>query len=153
MKTILLTFLTLATIAFAAPAKRVTHTEHEDGTGSAKEIDPDKRQSIETFFDSNQKNRKPIYKIVYKLDDRLQPQSGIYYNNAGRIFQKSTYTLDGADRMIQEIVYDGKDALVCTKNYIWGTRFGQPALIEVQVYDRNGRLTKTQKGSSLRRTK
>jgi hypothetical protein len=142
--------LLLATTALAAPAKRVTNTEHEDGSGSSKEIDPEKRESVETFYDSR---RKPTYKIVYQLDDRLQPKSGIYYNNAGKIFQKSTYTLDGADRMIQEIVYDGRDALVCTKNYIWGVRFRQPALLEVQVYDRNGRLTKTQKGNTLRKMK
>jgi hypothetical protein len=146
----ILALLTLTTLAFAAPAKRVTHTEHEDGTGSAKEIDPEKRESTETFFNSQ---RKPIYKIVYKLDDRLQPQSGVYYNNAGKIFQKSTYTLDGADRMIQEVVYDGRDALVCTKNYIWGTRFGKPSLVKVQVYDKNGRLTRTQEGEKLRRSR
>jgi len=143
--------LALAGSADAAPAVRVTNTEHNDGSGSSKAIDPEKRESVETFFDAG---RKPTYKIVYKLDDRLQPVSGIYYNNAGRIFQKSTYTLDGADHMIQEIVYDGKDALVCTKNYVWGTRYGQPTLIEVQVYDRNGNLTKSQKrGSSPNRSR
>jgi hypothetical protein len=142
------TCLILVGSAFAAPAIRVTNTEHNDGSGSSKEIDPEKRQSIETFFDGS---RKPAYKIVYQLDDRLQPVSGIYYNNAGRIFQKSTYTLDALDHMIQEIIYDAKDSLVCTKNYIWGTRYGQPSLIEVQVYDRNGRLTKAQKGGGLRR--
>jgi hypothetical protein len=153
MKSILRSFLSilvLSSVAFAAPAKRVTNTEHDDGSGSSKEVDPDKKQTIESFFDSR---RKPTYKIVYKLDDRLQPISGIYYNNSGKIFQKSSYTLDGADRMIQEVVYDAKDSLVCTKNYIWGTRFGQSALVEVQVYDRNGNLTKTQKGSTLRKTK
>jgi hypothetical protein len=151
MKIVLSTLLSiiLAASAWAAPAIRVTNTEHNDGTGSSKEIDPEKRQAIETFFDGS---RKPTYKIVYKLDDRLQPISGIYYNNAGRIFQKSSYTLDGADHMIQEIVYDAKDALVCTKNYIWGTRYGQPTLVEVRVYDRNGNLTKSQKrGSAFRR--
>lgn len=137
----LATFICLGSLTFAAPAKRVTNTEHDDGSGSSKEIDPEKKQSIESFFDSN---RKPKYKIVYQLDNRLQPVSGIYYNNAGKIFQKSTYTLDGADRMIQEVVYDAKDTLVCTKNYIWGTRFGQSTLLEVQMYDRNGNLMKTQ---------
>lgn len=132
----------LPALALAEPARRVTNTEHEDGSGSSKDIDPEKRQSIESFFDQS---RKPLYKIVYQLDSRLQAQSGIYYNNAGRIFQKSTYTFDGADRMIQEIVYDAKDTLVCTKNYIWGTRFGKPSLLEVHTYDRNGRLSKTQK--------
>ncbi len=151
MKLVVSTLLSsiLAVTALAAPAVRVTNTEHNDGSGSSKEVDPEKRQAIETFFDTG---RKPTYKIVYQLDDRLQPVSGIYYNKAGKIFQKSTYTLDGADHMIQEIVYDSKDALVCTKNYIWGTRFGQPSLIEVQVYDRNGNLTKNQKrGSAYRK--
>lgn len=146
----LLALATFASLALGAPAKRVTHTEHEDGTGSSKEIDPEKRESTETFFNSQ---RKPMYKIVYKLDDRLQPQSGVYYNNAGKIFQKSTYTLDGADRMIQEVVYDGRDALVCTKNYIWGTRFGKPALVKVEVYNKHGVKTRTQEGEKLRRSR
>ena len=146
---IIATCFALAAAAVAAPAVRVTNTEHNDGTGSSKEVDPEKRESTETFFDGS---RKPRYKIVYKLDDRLQPISGIYYNNAGRIFQKSTYTLDGADHMIQEIVYDGRDKLVCTKNYTWGTRFGQPALVKVEVYDAYGRLTNTQeRGSAYKR--
>ncbi len=138
---ILAASLCLGSLAFAAPAKRVTNTEHDDGSGSSKEIDPEKKQSIESFFDSN---RKPRYKIVYTLDNRLQPVSAIYYNNAGKIFQKSRYTLDGADHMIQEVVYDAKDTLVCTKNYIWGTRFRQATLLEVKMYDRNGNLMKTQ---------
>ncbi len=147
MKTLpaLLSACLLSATALAVPAVRVTNTEHNDGSGSSKEVDPEKRQSVESFFDAG---HKPVYKIVYQLDDRLQPVSGIYYNNAGKIFQKSTYTLDNADHMIQEIVYDAKDSLVCTKNYIWGTRYGQPKLLEVQVYDRNGNLSNSQKRGS-----
>src|SRR5262245_42490706 len=113
MKTTLLALLTLASVALAAPAIRVTNTEYEDGTGSSKEVNPEKRESVETFFDTHtdgkDAKRRQLYKIVCKLDDRLQPVSGIYYNNAGKIFQKSVYTLDGADHMIQEIVYNAKD--------------------------------------------
>ena len=141
----LLCLSTLALTAHAERAVRVTNTEHNDGSWSSKEVDPEKKQTTEMFYTAA---RKLNYKIIYQLDDRLQPVSGLYYNKLGKVFQKSTYTLDGADHMIQEIVYDARDSLVCTKNYIWGTRYGQAALLEVQVYDRMGRLTKTQKGSA-----
>ena len=147
MKTIIV-LLALSTFAFAAPAKKITNREFPDHSGSSKEIDPDKHQSIETFYDSS---RKPTYKIVYKLDERLQPVSGIYYNAAGTVFQKSTYKLDGADRIIQEVVYDAKDRLVCTKNFIYGTRAGQTKVIGIDTYDSNGTLIRPQQASGKRK--
>ena len=147
MKTII-ALLALSTFAFAAPAKKITNREFPDRSGSSKEIDPDKRQSIETFYDQS---RKPTYKIVYKLDERLQPMSGIYYNAAGVVFQKSSYKLDGADRIVQEVVYDSKDRLVCTKNFIYGTRAGQTKVIAIDLYDSNGVLVRPQKGSGKKK--
>lgn len=147
MKTIIV-FLALSTFAFAAPAKKITNREFPDRSGSSKEIDPDKRQSIETFYDQS---RKPTYKIVYKLDERLQPISGIYYNGAGVVFQKSTYKLDGADRIIQEVVYNSKDRLVCTKNFIYGTRAGQTKVIGIDTYDSNGVLIRPQQSGGKKR--
>ena len=61
--------------------------------------------------------------------------------------------MDGADRVVQEVVYDPRDQLVCTKNFVYGTRFGQSALLEVQTFDRNGALTKKQKVTSVRRAR
>jgi hypothetical protein len=152
MKTLpaLLSTLMLTTAAFAVPAVRVTNTEYDDGSGSSKELDPEKRQSIETFFDAS---RRPMYRILYQLDDRLKPVAGIYYNNKNRVFQKSSYTLDGADRIIQEVVFDPKDTLVCTKNFYYGTRGGQSALLKVVTYDRNGTMVKEQKVNSVRRVR
>lgn len=147
MKTIIV-FLALSTFAFAAPAKKITNREFPDRSGSSKEIDPDKRQSIETFYDQS---RKPTYKIVYKLDERMQPMSGIYYNGAGVVFQKSTYKLDGADRIIQEVVYNSKDRLVCTKNFIYGTRAGQTKVIGIDTYDSNGVLIRPQQSGGKKR--
>ncbi len=144
----IIVLLALCTFAFAVPAKKVTNREFPDGTGSSKEIDPDKHQSIEIFYDQS---RKPTYKIVYKLDERLQPMSGIYYNAAGVVFQKSTYKIDGADRIIQEVVYDSKDNLVCTKNFIYGTRAGQTKVIGIDTYDSNGVLIRAPKGSGKKR--
>ena len=144
----IIVLLALCSFTFAKPAKKISNREFPDGTGSSKEIDPDKRQSIEVFYDQN---RKPTYKILYQLDERLQPMSGIYYNAAGVIFQKSTYKLDGSDRIVQEVVYDAKGNLVCTKNYIFGTRAGRPTLIGIDTYDSNGVLIRPQKGSGKKR--
>jgi hypothetical protein len=139
MKTLAILFL-LAIAAHALPPKKITNRELEDGTGTSKEVDPDKRQSVEIVYDAA---RKPRYKIVYQLDERLQPLSGIYYNNAGKVFQKSAYKVDGSDRIVQEVVYDAADRLVCTKNYIYGTRGGRSKVIGVDVYDANGQLMKS----------
>ncbi len=141
--------LALSAFAVAAPpAKKISNREFPDGSGSSKQIDPDKHQSIEIFYDAG---RKPTYKIVYKLDERLQPMSGIYYNNAGVVFQKSTYKLDGADRIVQEVVYDAKDHLVCTKNFIYGTRAGQTKVIGIDTYDSSGALVRPQQGSGKKK--
>src|SRR6186713_2144489 len=125
-----------ATAAFAAPATKVTNTQFPDGTGSSKLVDPEKKQAVETIFNG----KKVSYKIVYSLDERMQPLSGVYYNAAGRVFQKSRYRLDGADRIIQEVVYDAADKLVCTKNYIYGSRAGRDSVVAVDTYDANGNL-------------
>ena len=137
MKT-LIALLIIATTAFALPAKKVSNREFPDGTWSSKEIDPEKRQSIERFYT---RGSKVAYQtVVYKLDARMQPESGIYYNGKNQVFQKCTYILDGADRIIQEIVYDARNALSGTNNYIYGTRGGQSTLINVDRYDANGVL-------------
>ncbi len=142
MKT-LLALLAIPALAFAGlPAKKVSTRLFPDGTGSTKEIDPEKRQSIETFINSS---GKMTYKIVYQLDERLQPLSGIYYNAQNKVFQKSSYKVDGADRILQEVVYDAKDRLACTKNFIYGTRSGKSALVGVDIYDANGVLMKSPK--------
>ena len=51
----------------------------------------------------------------------------------------------GADRIIQEVVYDAKDRLACTKNFIYGTKSGKSALVGVDIYDANGTLMKSPK--------
>ncbi len=142
MKT-LLALLAIPALAFAAlPAKKVSTRLFPDGTGSTKEIDPEKHQSTESFVDAS---GKMTYKIIYQLDERMQPLSGVYYNAVGKVFQKSAYKVDGADRIIQEVVYDAKDRLACTKNFIYGTRSNKSALIGVDIYDANGVLKQTQK--------
>ena len=142
MKT-LLALLLIPTLVFAGlPAKKVTTRLFPDGSGSTKEIDPEKRQSTETFINSS---GKMTYKIIYQLDERLQPISGIYYNPQDKVFQKSTYKTDGADRIIQEVVYDAKDRPVYTKNFIFGTKSGKSALVGVDIYDANGTLMKSPK--------
>jgi hypothetical protein len=145
MKTLLLILATFNVAAFGAPALKVTNRQYEDGGGSSKEVDPEKKQAIESFITGAGKLQ---YRIIYQLDDRLQPLSGVYYNAAGRVFQKSAYKLDGADRIIQEVIYDGTDKLVCTKNYIYGTRGGKDKVVAVDTYDPNGRLIPTVKKSS-----
>jgi hypothetical protein len=124
--------------ATAAPALKVTNRQFEDGSGSSKQVDPEKKQAIESFITGTGKLQ---YRIIYALDERLQPLSGVYYNAAGRVFQKSAYKLDGADRIIQEVVYDANDKLVCTKNYVYGIRGGKDnTVVAVDTYDSNGNL-------------
>ena len=125
-----------ATAAFAAPATKVTNTQFPDGTGSSKLVDPEKNQAVETIFNG----KKVSYKIVYSLDERMQPLSGVYYNAAGRVFQKSRYRLDGADRIVQEVVYSAANKLVCTKNYIYGAKAGKDVVDRIDTYDPAGKL-------------
>src|SRR5687767_13927506 len=103
MKTTLLILATLNLAVFGPPALKVTNRQYEDGSGSSKQLDPEKKQAIESFITGAGRLQ---YRIIYQLDERLQPLSGIYYNAAGRVFQKSAYKLDGSDRIIQEVVYD-----------------------------------------------
>jgi hypothetical protein len=150
MKFLLLFLSALSFSAWGAPALKVTNRQFEDGGGSSKQVDPEKRQAIESFITGSGKLQ---YRIIYALDERLQPLSGVYYNAAGRVFQKSAYKLDGADRIIQEVVYDANDKLVCTKNYVYGTRGGKEnAVVAVDTYDANGNLiAKPRKGAPARR--
>ena len=144
MKTLLLLF-TLTCFASAIPPIRITNREYPDGSGSSREMDPSKRTSTETFYDSS---RKMTHKIVYNLDERLQAISGIWYNAKGVIYQKSTYKLDGEDRVIQEVIYDARDRLLGTKNYSYGTRNGKAIVVSVDTYDANGNLIQTPRRST-----
>lgn len=144
MKPVLL-LLALAATAAAIPPIRITNREYPDRSGSSRETDPSKRHSVETFYDST---RRMTHKVIYKLDDRLQPQSAIFYNAKGVIYQKSTYRLDGEDRIIQEVIYNAKDVLICTKNYTYGSRRGKDIVVNVDTYDSNGNLVQApQRGS------
>lgn len=155
MKTKFILIATLCALilpSFAQAGKKVTNRQFPDGTGSSKSLDSEKRESIETVYDTA---GRMVYRIRYKLDHRMQLVSGIYYNKLGKIFQKSAYRLDPQDRIIQEVVYDSKDRLVCTKNYEYGVRTqwvqGRPTqstfVERVSVYDSQGRLkTTTQTG-------
>ena len=141
--------LTLAAMASAAPALKITNRQFEDGGGSSKQVDAEKKQAIESFITGTGKLQ---YRIIYQLDERLQPISGVYYNAAGRVFQKSAYRLDGADRIIQEVVYDANDKLVCTKNYVYGNRGGKDStVVAIDTYDANGNLIPTKKAGGGRR--
>ena len=150
MKSILLILAMLSLPAWSAPALKVTNRQFEDGGGSSKQVDPEKRQAIESFITGSGKLQ---YRIIYTLDERLQPVSGVYYNAAGRVFQKSAYRLDGADRIIQEVVYDPNDKLVCTRNYVYGTRAGKnDTVVAVDTYDPNGNLiVPARKGTPVKR--
>jgi hypothetical protein len=150
MKTLLTILVALSLPAFAAPATKVTNRQFEDGSGSSKQVDPEKKQAIESFINGAGKLQ---YRIIYSLDDRLQPLSGVYYNAAGRVFQKSAYKLDGADRIIQEVIYDANDKLVCTKNFVYGSRGGKDnTVVAVDTYDANGNLlAQPKKGAAPRR--
>lgn len=148
MKT-LLALLICASTAFAIPAKKVTNKEFPDGTWSSKETDPEKRRATERFYTLGAK--VPYQTILYKLDDRMQPESGIYYNAKNIVFQKCTYKLDGADRIIQEVVYDAQGKLRGTNNFIYGTRGGQSTLIGVDRYDANGNLIPKAKATGRKR--
>ncbi len=145
----IIAFLILATTAFALPAKKITNREFPDGTWSSKEMDPEKRRSIERFYTLGSKT--PYQTVLYQLDDRLQPMSGIYYNSKNQVFQKCNYKLDGSDRIIQEVVYDAKGTLTGTNNYIYGTRGGQSTLIGVDRYDANGNLIPRAKTTGRKR--
>ena len=108
MKT-LIALLFLAAVAAAAPMKRVTNREFPDGSGSSKETDPEKFQAVETFYDST---RKVTHKVVYQLDGQLLPQSAIFYTPKNVVYQKSTFKLDGQERIIQEVIYDANGNLI-----------------------------------------
>lgn len=148
MKT-LLALLSLTALAAASPMKRVTNREYPDGSGSSKETDPEKRQAVETFFGPT---RKVTHKVIYQLDERLQPLSAIFYDPKNIVYQKSTFKLDGEDRIIQEVNYDAKDRLIGTRNFTYGTRNGSATVINVDSYDSNGNLIQSpRQGSSRRR--
>jgi hypothetical protein len=136
----LLILLALSVTASAVPPIRVTNREFPDRSGSSRMTDPSKQESTETFYDSR---RRMTHKVVYKLDERLQPLSGIFYNAKGVVYQKCAYKLDGQDRIIQEVIYDGKDNLLGTKNYHYGTRNGAAIVVDVDTYDSNGNLIQT----------
>lgn len=139
MKTLSI-LIALTSLASALPPIRITNREYPDRSGSSRELDPSKRQSTETFYDSM---RRVTHKIVYKLDERLQPVSALLYNAKGILYQKSAYKLDGEDRIIQEVIYDAKDKLLGTKNYNYGTRNGSAIVVNVDTYDANGNLLQT----------
>jgi hypothetical protein len=142
---------TLAATALAEPPIRITNREFTDGSGgSSRKTDPEKRQSVETFYDGS---GRPTKKAVYKLDERLQPESAIFYNANGVVFQKSTYKLDAEDRIIQEVIYDAKDNLLGTKNYRYGMKNGKAIVVEVDVYDSNGNLIQTPRRSSSKKAR
>ena len=148
MKT-LIALLSLTALVAAVPMKRVTNREFPDGSGSSKETDPEKRQAVEIFYGSS---RKMTHKVVYQLDDRLQPVSAIYYDPKNVVYQKCSFKLDGEDRIIQEVIYDAKDRLLGTKNYNYGTRNGTATVINIDSYDSNGNLIQSpRQGSGKRR--
>ena len=148
MKTIL-ALIIFATTAFAIPAIKITNKELGDGTWSSKETNAEKRRATERFYRNGSK--APYQTILYQLDDRMQFESGIYYNSKNQVFQKCTYKLDGADRIIQEVVYDAQGKLRGTNNYIYGTRGGQSTLIGVDRYDGNGNLIPKAKPTGRKR--
>ncbi len=143
------TFIALEVPAFSQAAIKLTNRQFPDGGGSSKELDPDRRESTETFYDTS---GAVTYKIRCKLDEHLQPVSGIYYNKAGKVFQKSAYKLDGQNRIVQEVVYDPKDRLVYTKTFEYGMRtrmiMGKQTttsfLEKVYTYDARGQLKKVE---------
>ena len=149
MKT-LIALLSLTALAAAAPMKRVTNREFPDGSGSSKETDAEKHQAIETFYGPS---RQMIYKVLYQLDERLQPLSAIYYDPKHKVYQKKTYKLDGEDRIIQEVIYDAKDNLVGTRNFTYGTRNGTATIIQTDTYDSNGNLIQSPRQSGSSRTR
>ena len=81
--------------------------------------------------------------LVTQFDDRLAPVSAITYNAKGVLYQKSAYKTDGEDRIIQEVIYDAKDNLLGTKNYIYSVRPGGGIGVSVDTYDANGNLVQT----------
>jgi len=143
-------FLALSTAALAEPMIRVINREFPDGSGSSRHLDPSKRESTETFYDSS---RRITHKIVYKLDDRLAPVSAIMYNAKGIIYQKSAYKTDGEDRVIQEVIYGPRDNLIGTKNYIYTIRTNGSIGVSVDTYDANGNLIQTPRLSSSAKKK
>ena len=148
---VLLLLLVLSATALAVPPIRVVNREFPDGSGSSRLIDPSKRESTESFYDSS---RRLTHKIVYKLDEHLAPVSAIMYNPKGVIYQKSAYKTDGEDRIIQEVIYGPKDNLIGTKNYIYTLRTNGTIGVSVDTYDSNGNLIQTPRLSkSGRRTR
>ena len=139
MKTLII-FLTLSAAVLAEPAIRLTNRKFPDGSGSSRNVDSLKRESIETFFDSS---LRMTHKVVCKLDERLAPVSAIMYNAKGVIYQKSAYKTDGEDRVIQEVIYGPRDTLLGTKNYIYSLRPGGAISVSVDTYDANGNLIQT----------
>lgn len=133
----LLIFLALSAVAIAIPPIRLTNREYPDGSRSSREIDPIKHLSTESFFDPG---LRLTHKLVCKLDERLAAVSAIMYNAKGVVMQKSTYKLDGEDRIIQEVIYDPRDNLLGTKNYHYSTRNGSSVVVSVDTYDANGNL-------------
>ena len=148
---VLLLIHALQTRTFAEPPIRVINREFPDRSGSSRIIDPSKRESTETFYDSS---RRVTHKIVYRLDERLAPVSAIMYNAKGVIYQQSAYKTDGEDRIIQEVIYGPKDNLIGTKNYIYTIRTNGSIAVDVDTYDSNGNLIQTPRLSrSGRRTR
>lgn len=140
---VLLAVIALTLPALAAPrGTKVTNRQFPDGTGSSKITDPDKKTAEETFVDAK---GRVTHKIVYALDNRLQPISASCYSAKGILNYKSSYKLDGADRIVQEVMSNGQGKLICTKNYIYGTANGQSVLQEIEWYDSKGQRVEMKK--------
>jgi len=147
MKAVII-LLALGAFASAEPAIRVTNRQFPDGSGSSTEKDSSKRQSVETFFAPG---GKTTHKVLYQLDERMQPLSGIFYDAKGKIYQKSSFRLDVNDRIVQEVIYDAKGNLICTRNYSYGSRNGKAIVVDVDTYDSEGNLIQTPKQSRTAR--
>src|SRR3954464_7682874 len=111
MRGALFTILQIAVLTTGAFAQggspiKVTTTLHPDGTKTVMQTDPDNRTAEATTLTSND---KLIQKVVYKLDEQNQPESGTVFDAKGRAAFKSVYKRDGAGRVAEQFDYTPDD--------------------------------------------
>lgn len=113
-------------------AIRVTTTLHEDGTKTVTQMNPDSHTSEASTYDARDHLRQ---KIVYALNERNQPESGVVYTPDNKPVFKAAYTRDNLDRVTEEADYTMADQLI--RRFVY--EFGADGKVSrIRAFDANG---------------
>ena len=113
-------------------AIHVTTTLHEDGTKTVTQINPETHTSEASTYDNRDHLRQ---KIVYTLDERNQPETGVVYTAANVPVFKAAYTRDNLGRVTEEVDSTMTDQLM--RRFVY--EFGPDGKVSrIRAFDANG---------------